>query len=1027
MKTLRNLVSLLLLALPATMLAQATEIWVSLPDNPNRETNGIYGFPATDPQAISPRKTAPELYFQKGLGYQYGTIYGMDYRQGFFSADRYMLYAVDTKTWTVTERDVDKKFALREAACGADGSVYALFEDYVIGALDYQNLTRSDIYKPSRNYVALGVSSIGELYGIDDSGNLIRISTTDGEETLVGKLNIEIYSYANATGEIDPVSNMFYLAAKTGWNGSYTIFAIDLSTAKGEAIGQLPTDFSYLGGMVIAGEATAAGTPAKATGLKATFEGTSLSGTLSFTAPTETFDHQPLEGEMGYTVVYGTDGQYQLTGTALAGADVQLPVTLTEGGNITFSVKFANAAGEGQTASITLWIGPDSPLAPANVQLTISAEGLAQLTWTAPTACVNGGYLGTLTYNVYRSISGEEVLVAEGISATSFSEQLEITTLKEYVYTVVASNEGTLSERTASNRVVAGDGFGVPFVEQFGEGNHLEYFSVINVNHDEDRWGELTWKLHKQMTYWGDGISYEEMWVETTGATDDWLITPPIQLLPGHAYILKFRMKTGDAKTPEKFEVRMGRTAAVGNMTTQLLGERTIANDEYQLFTREFTVSEAGSYCIGFHATPNTGTALYLDDLEVRQNASSAAPGLSTDLMAVADPTGELVATISFKAPTLTIGGDALESLTRIDVLRDEALVASIEAPAPGSQQQVTDRQAVNGYNVYTIIAYNDEGNGLRTELQPLYVGVDVPQAPVVTLLADRGNSIHFEWAESPVKGARGYVVRPEEVSYEVYATDATGQKADLIYEGPERTFDAEYQDTDVFDLVKWFVVARNTAGRSADGVVKTATGYPLTLPYRETFAMGAVKTSIWTEQSGMRSWHPSTEDAVSTDAGALLFVPYADGDRSNYNTQRLTFAGVRLPRLSFWYKLEGGMLQVKAWQPDGSETVLYHQQSAAATPAKWSRATVEVPLLKQQAYGIVKFEATGEAGKRMFIDDVLICDGAYTDDIDGIDDLDAPERSSSSIDHSVYDLQGRRVAMPAKGLYIKNGKKIIK
>ena len=91
MKTIRQLLAAVLLALPAAMTAQDTEIWVSFVDNPNRESNGIYGFPASDPKALTAKKTAPELYFQKGTGYQDGTIYGMDYKQGFFTPDRYIL------------------------------------------------------------------------------------------------------------------------------------------------------------------------------------------------------------------------------------------------------------------------------------------------------------------------------------------------------------------------------------------------------------------------------------------------------------------------------------------------------------------------------------------------------------------------------------------------------------------------------------------------------------------------------------------------------------------------------------------------------------------------------------------------------------------------------------------------------------------------------------------------------------------------------------------------------------------------
>ena len=1021
MKTIRQLLAAVLLALPAAMTAQDTEIWVSFVDNPNRESNGIYGFPASDPQALTAKKTAPELYFQKGTGYQDGTIYGMDYKQGFFTPDRYILYAVDTKTWSVTSRDVSSSLALKETANGADGTVYALFDDGRLGTLDYKTLTRTDIATPQRSYAALGVTGMGELYGIDSDANLVSINTTTGAETVVGSTGLSIYGYGRTTGEIDPVTGKFYLAAQSGWSESLSIYAIDLQSCEATTMGQLPAGYDYLGGMIIVGEPAAAGAPGRATNLKATFEGNALTGTLSFTAPTTTFDHQPLEGELAYTVSYGSDGQQSLTGMAQPGADVSLPITLSEGGLITFAVKFANAAGEGQTATITQWVGPDAPLTPDDVELTMDADGRATLSWTAPTGCVNDGYLGTLTYDVWRIVSGEETLVAQGLSATTFSEQLEITTLKEYSYAVVALNDGTPSERALSNKIIAGDGFGVPFTEQFGEGNRLEYFTVVNVNHDEDRWGELTWKLHTDMNFWGQGTNYEEMWIQTDGATDDWLITPPLQLKANTLYALTFKMKAGYDTTPEKFEVRMGQTATPEAMTTPLLSEQTITNTEYKTFTREFTVQQDGTFCIGFHATRNQGAALYLDDVAVRVATSQEAPAAPSCDGIIAGEEGELKATITFTTPALTIGAEPLKSLTRVEVLRDEALIATIDAPEVNTAYTIVDEQPSNGYHAYAIVAYNEAGRGQRAEQDSVYVGVDIPKAPIVSRTEDLGRRVRFEWAEAETEGQRGYYVRPADVVYEVYATDAQGQRSQLVYEGSERSFEADYDDTDAFDIVKYLIVARNVAGTSREGTAKMATGTPLTLPYRESFAMGRAKNSFWVEQTGLRSWNPTTEDAAGEDAGSLLFVPYDEGDGSTYCTQRLTFIGVRQPQLSFWHKLQGATLDVVAWRPDGNEVPLCALHSTASEPSKWSFTTVEVPLQKDQPYTVLKFKSTGQAGSRALIDDILVCDGAYADGIATV--VNGPAATG----HALYDLQGRRVSQPAKGLYIYNGKKIIK
>lgn len=43
-------------------------------------------------------------------------------------------------------------------------------------------------------------------------------------------------------------------------------------------------------------------------------------------------------------------------------------------------------------------------------------------------------------------------------------------------------------------------------------------------------------------------------------------------------------------------------------------------------------------------------------------------------------------------------------------------------------------------------------------------------------------------------------------------------------------------------------------------------------------------------------------------------------------------------------------------------------------------------------------------------------------DDVTGIDNV----KVETSKDNIVYDLQGRRVSQPAKGIYIVNGKKVL-
>ena len=65
-------------------------------------------------------------------------------------------------------------------------------------------------------------------------------------------------------------------------------------------------------------------------------------------------------------------------------------------------------------------------------------------------------------------------------------------------------------------------------------------------------------------------------------------------------------------------------------------------------------------------------------------------------------------------------------------------------------------------------------------------------------------------------------------------------------------------------------------------------------------------------------------------------------------------------------------------------------------------------------------------AGKAYLQLDKGITAPSFDIDFGGTTGIEAIEHSPLNIEHSVYDLQGRRVAQPTKGLYIVNGKKVV-
>lgn len=113
----------------------------------------------------------------------------------------------------------------------------------------------------------------------------------------------------------------------------------------------------------------------------------------------------------------------------------------------------------------TTQVGVDQPMPAENVSLRVDG-GEATLSWTAPTAGKNGGYVGNLTYRVERN---DGVVVAEATTETSLTGlQKGKYSLTEYK--VTAANESGAASAATSNSVILGDALAMPFKESFDGG-----------------------------------------------------------------------------------------------------------------------------------------------------------------------------------------------------------------------------------------------------------------------------------------------------------------------------------------------------------------------------------------------------------------------------------------------------------------------------------------------------------------------------------------------------------------------------
>ena len=258
----------------------------------------------------------------------------------------------------------------------------------------------------------------------------------------------------------------------------------------------------------------------------------------------------------------------------------------------------------------------------------------------------------------------------------------------------------------------------LPYVNALNTEALFSDFTVIDANHDNS-----TWAYNADNT--AAAYSYN-----SSNDGDDWLISRPIRLEAGKSY--RIALDARNRNYDERFEVKMGLEPSVDGMTSEVIPATVVGSAENSTFENQMvTVPETGYYYIGIHAISDRNMfQLFVNNFVVEAGLNPAAPAAVNDLTVV-PAEGKLETTISFTAPTQTAGGEALTSITKIDVLRDKEVIASLTDVTPGAPVQYVDH-ASNlslGYHTYQVVAYNDAGAGMKSDEKTVFLSLiyDVP------------------------------------------------------------------------------------------------------------------------------------------------------------------------------------------------------------------------------------------------------------------------------------------------------------
>ena len=880
-----------------------------------------------------------------------------------FGTTVYMYYyKYDTETWEIVDGHSLKDqnmLAFDTTRDPQDGTPYGVFitqNGRELGVPDYGAGTRTTIGKLSTDLLTLSADAEGTLYGIGTDGNLYRVSKTDAALTLVGATGV-VPADVQQSAVIDPQSGRMFWFGITPDQKS-ALYEVNTTTGQAEAI----YGFNSLIQVVclnIKPSDIPAGAPAAVENLQAHFEGASLEGSITFTMPTKTYGGDALESPLTYHVVI--NGVEDFTGEAEPGEQMDEDIEL-EGGQQTIQVFVSNAEGDGPKGEgVSLWVGDDVPVAVTNVKLTAVDGETLRLTWDAPAHGINYGYMNPddLSYDLVRY--PDSVTVARSLKACEFTDKVSPKHLTPYSYDIVAKGKYGNGETVRSAIVKVGAAFQTPYLCQFNDQYDFDVFTVLDQNGDGTTWHYYPYSARYRF--------------DRNNSADDVLLTPPVQLRDDRLYNLSFRYRTmGD---PERLEVSFGRNGNDLSTYTQVIMPTTeLRNRQSETLQTKVRVSEAGEYGMAFRVTSTTdGFHLFLDDITIADGPMLTAPDSVIGLSVVPAERGQLQAAVSFRAPSLNVIGGELPAISKIEVRRGEQLIHTFQSPAVGSELSLTDTEAENGFNVYTVVAFDNQGNPGLEATRRVYVGMDAPDSPTNVRISEGDDGkITITW-DAPERGQNGGYVDKDELSYDIMRVLGGQQTVVDSYLDLEPYVDDVDQSSAQQNVLYYGVAARNELGESdyqqSNSLVA---GAPFEFPFRESFPNGVMEHQFLSaNHSDQLNWPTESAD---DDGGCISFIQN-DYDYLYIETGKISLEGSTAPGLVYSLKEQpgSGRLYVQVSSTSGDRKTLEVVDFAECTETRWASHTVMLDDFKDKKYVRIRFLFENDRQTVYMLDNIQVRD----------------------------------------------------
>lgn len=462
--------------------------------------------------------------------------------------------------------------------------------------------------------------------------------------------------------------------------------------------------------------------------------GETLKVELSFKAPEIDFEGRALSS-ISNIEIFREGVSIGVLDDVAPGSHYSFTDNAPQGGTNNYTIKASNEYGEGEEASVSVYVGYSLPQAPADVQISrTETTGEITLTWAPVTTDVNGYAYeeGMVTYRVVRAENGSWVTVEEGIEATELtcmvvSEGQEFVQMGVYAVT----EEGEAG--TPSAMIAVGQPYDM-IRFSFNDESFDNYILGVN-NAGGGSWDILSDSSFTDLSSVDGDNAFAGMYAQTADA-NAMLFTGLVKITSDNPIVSYYTYNIGGS-SPDLNTIDVCVLTTEGEWTsinTSVVDEVAPA-DDWGLVTVDLSAYAGQVVQVGFVATTKVYTYTMLDNIFV-------GTPLAFDLKAasILAPAKVKAGEVFVVEATVSNEGSQDADGFKIDVYMDDELVASKSDLNLASGESTTydftltmsalaDKPVVVKYEIdYAEDQYSANNSSLTCEVSPI-----VSRLPKVT------------------------------------------------------------------------------------------------------------------------------------------------------------------------------------------------------------------------------------------------------------------------------------------------------